>query len=135
VNPGSTLRAADLPVLATTTDALLREISRYTTERSFAWAQPRERRRRFYEKARHVKITGLQVRFLHGVFSNGFGLCGTDVLSAGLTTSFPAVNKITSLGSIGRVGDTEKGLWDFGRPSLKKMIDFIAHLAEAAEQH
>jgi hypothetical protein len=90
---------------------------------------------RFYEKARHVKITGLQVRFLHGVFSNGFGLCGTDVLSAGLTTSFPAVNKITSLGSIGRVGDTEKGLWDFGRPSLKKMIDFIAHLAEAAEQH
>ena len=41
------------------------------------------------------EITGLQVRFLHGALSTAFGLCGTDAVSAGLTTSLPPVNKIT----------------------------------------
>ena len=27
----------------------------------------------------------------------------------------------------------KKGLWDFGRPSLKKIIDFVKQLADAAK--
>jgi hypothetical protein len=37
-----------------------------------------------------------QVRFLHGAFSFDSGLSGTGRFSVGLTTSFPAVNKITT---------------------------------------
>src|SRR5438552_9278193 len=52
-----------------------------------------------------MKQAFLQVRFLHGALSTGFGLCGTDALSAGLTTSFPAVNKIGLARSIGTLAD------------------------------
>src|SRR5262249_4896543 len=44
--------------------------------------------------------------FLHGAFSNAFGLCGRDALFAGLTSSLPAVNKITFPDSIGRGEDS-----------------------------
>ncbi len=47
-----------------------------------------------------------QVRFLHGAVFSSFGLSGTEVISDGLTTSFPAVNKTTFPGSIGTVADT-----------------------------
>src|SRR5918996_425960 len=70
----------------------------------------------------------LQGRFLRGALFSGFGLFGTDALSAGLTSSFPALNKIACPGSIATFADT------FG-PSGTNLCEYLFCSIDVACKH